>query len=340
MALTVRVSAWEMALLLLEPEEQCQEQSGNNPQAVSLGCSLPLSLVLHSERSGLCLAVVLSLLLQSHRAWVACLLITPCVEALSSLCLCPCIASHSPPRLIFAPCSNPLPFTCLYCFPVSPCHIFPFVEVSPHPCCPPGSNYIAHISLPSSALWGPVLPDPAQQPCLHPLARLLFLIVSQIWCQNPIAERLLGPLQPGRQQFTVIGLHAEGMFHADAYYRLLLIAVLFLLIIHSFLLWVMLERVHALSQNPGWWKRSLPSFSVSSGKSRFSVGGVTSAVQLCAGWLVSVACRFFTLTSNVPMSHVHVVCFQDDSVPVSSYYIGSLKTMTDICASYTPHPLL
>lgn len=151
-----------------------------------------------------------------------------------SLCLCPLIACHSP--LIFAPCSNPLPSTCLYCSPVSPWHISPFIEVSLHPCCPPGSNHITCISLPSSALWGPVPPDPAQQPCLHPLTGLLFLIVSQIWCQNPIAKRLLGPLQPGRQQFTVIGLHAEGMFHADAYYRLLLIAVLFLLITHSSLL--------------------------------------------------------------------------------------------------------
>lgn len=50
-------------------------------------------------------------------------------------------------------------------------------------------------------------------------------------------------MQPGRQQFAIIGLPAEGMFHADAYYCVLLIAVLFLLIVRSSLLRVVLEHV-------------------------------------------------------------------------------------------------
>ena len=98
--------------------------------------------------------------------------------------------------------------------------------------------------LSSSTLRCPVLLGPVQQRCVHPIMlELLFVIVivSQIQCQNPIAKRLLGPLHAGRQQLPVIGLHAEGMFHADAYYCLLLIAVLFLLMLCFFLLRVMLE---------------------------------------------------------------------------------------------------
>lgn len=100
---------------------------------------------------------------------------------------------------------------------------------------------------PSSTLRCPALLGPAQRQCMRPIVLgLLFVIVivSQIRCQNPIAERLLGPLHPGRQQFPVIGLHAEGMFHADAYYCLLLITVLFLLIMCSSLLRMMLEFLH------------------------------------------------------------------------------------------------
>lgn len=79
----------------------------------------------------------------------------------------------------------------------------------------------------------------AQWQRIHPVVLgLLFVmvIVSQILCQNPIAKRLLGPLHTGRHQFFLIGLHAEGMFDADACYCLLLMADLFLLIACSSLL--------------------------------------------------------------------------------------------------------
>lgn len=59
-------------------------------------------------------------------------------------------------------------------------------------------------------------------------------------------------------------------------------------------------------------------------------------IPLRAGWLAGVCCRFFTLPSSVPLSHVHVVCFKDDLVPVPSYF-RSLERLPHICASYVPH---
>lgn len=56
---------------------------------------------------------------------------------------------------------------------------------------------------------------------------------------------------------------------------------------------------------------------------------------MLAGLQVSVA-GFSLCQASVPLSHVHVVCFKDDLVPVPSYF-RSLERLPRICASYVPH---
>lgn len=210
--------------------------------ALSPGTSLLLLWLLHSEHDGLSLVTA--------AAWIACMdnlalyelqliYLHACVPRLPvSLlaCLLHLVSVH------YSAFTQPLQS---FFLPLPLAQVFPssqdkLVYLLPFPRVTPG----AHVAFP---LLAPLV-SIAQWQCIHPVVLgLLFVIViiSQILCQNPIAKRLLGPLHTGRHQFFVIGLHAEGMFDADAYYCLLLIADLFLLIVCSSLLWVLLACSHA-----------------------------------------------------------------------------------------------